>query len=339
MGDVAIIAEQLRANVEAVCRRYLSNGFRSGNYWMVGNYMNERGQSMYVRLNGPTSGPQARGKWTDNATGEYGDLLDLITLQNQFINIADALDEARHFLMLPHPPSGQLNNRAVPRATERTDTIARARKLFHMSQPIAGTLAETYLKSRSIIVPVQAALRFHANAYYRDKTGHQCQPPALLAAIRTATNKFTGVNKIWLKPDGSGVADIMFPKKVQGSLNGNAVWFGHSNEIQIVGEGVETILALKTVRPDIAMAAALTANHLAAFEPPADLKFLVIARDNDRAGAQAASRLSARMSVLNIQTTVIVSRNDDFNTDLKMFGTTFLKTKLSQVLHDICVAA
>jgi len=33
---------------------------------------------MFVRLIGPESGKGAAGKWTDAATGEHGDLLDVI---------------------------------------------------------------------------------------------------------------------------------------------------------------------------------------------------------------------------------------------------------------------
>ena len=339
MGEVAHIAEQLRINVEAVCRRYLSSGFRAGNYWIVGNVMNEKGRSMHVRLTGPTSGPKARGKWVDEATSEYGDLLDLIMVQNGFMDIGEALDEARHFLALPHPPSGQLTGPPAPKAADHRQATDRARKLFHMASPTSGTLAETYLRARRIMVPRQDALRFHGSVYYRDKTGNQCQPPALLAAIRTATGKFTGINKIWLERDGSGVADILFPKKVQGALKGNAVWFDTSTDVQLVGEGIETVLSLKTARPDIAMAAALTANHLAAFNPPEGLRHLIIARDNDPAGKNAAQRLRDRMTAIPIATTVICSRHDDFNTDLKAFGVEFLRMRLSQVIDQICQAA
>ncbi len=49
---------------------------------------------MYVRLTGPSSGKGARGKWTDAATGEHGDLLDVIRLQCGE-RWKDALDDAR----------------------------------------------------------------------------------------------------------------------------------------------------------------------------------------------------------------------------------------------------
>ena len=72
------LSRGLAEHAEAVCKHYLSNGRRCGNYWIVGDVNNHAGRSLYVRLKGPLSGKGARGKWTDAATGENGDLLDLI---------------------------------------------------------------------------------------------------------------------------------------------------------------------------------------------------------------------------------------------------------------------
>ena len=74
--DAADLAQSLGRQAEAVCRTYLSNGRRQGNYWQVGDVRNTAGRSMFVRLIGPESGKGAAGKWTDMATGEHGDLLD-----------------------------------------------------------------------------------------------------------------------------------------------------------------------------------------------------------------------------------------------------------------------
>ena len=79
-GSAGELARRLARDAEAVCRYYLSNGCRMGRYWTVGNVQNAPGRSLYVRLQGPESGPGAAGKWTDAATGEHGDLLDLIAL-------------------------------------------------------------------------------------------------------------------------------------------------------------------------------------------------------------------------------------------------------------------
>ena len=72
------ILRELSAHAESVCRHYLPAGKREGSYWMVGDLQNNPGRSLFVRLTGPTSGPGAAGKYTDAATGEHGDLLDII---------------------------------------------------------------------------------------------------------------------------------------------------------------------------------------------------------------------------------------------------------------------
>jgi hypothetical protein len=59
------LARRLAHNAEAACRYYLSNGRRSGRYWLVGDVQNTPGRSLYVRLTGPDYGPGAAGKWTE----------------------------------------------------------------------------------------------------------------------------------------------------------------------------------------------------------------------------------------------------------------------------------
>src|SRR6516162_2662389 len=96
------LARRLAEQVELVCRHYLSNGRREGRYWLVGDARNTPGRSMFVRLKGPASGRGAAGKWTDAATGEHGDLLDVIRETCGLLDFRDVADEARRFLSLPH---------------------------------------------------------------------------------------------------------------------------------------------------------------------------------------------------------------------------------------------
>jgi len=97
------LARRLAEQAETVCRQYLSNGRRVGRYWIVGDVRNTPGRSMFVRLKGPASGKGAAGKWTDAATGEHGDLLDIIRESCGLVDFHDVLEEARRFLCLPQP--------------------------------------------------------------------------------------------------------------------------------------------------------------------------------------------------------------------------------------------
>ncbi len=99
--DASDLAHRLGRLAEAVCRHYLSAGRREGNYWQVGDVRNTPGRSMFVRLKDSTKGPA--GKWTDAATAEHGDLLDVIRESCGLIDFKDVAEEARAFLSLPRP--------------------------------------------------------------------------------------------------------------------------------------------------------------------------------------------------------------------------------------------
>src|SRR5258708_348599 len=135
-SPAAHLAHRLARNAEAVCRHYLSNGHREGRYWLVGDVANAPGRSLFVRLSGPDSGKGAAGKWTDAATGEHGDLLDLIALNRGLDRLRDTLDEARAFLALPPDPL-VLRQGRPPAGRGSPES---ARRLYAMPKPIAGTL-------------------------------------------------------------------------------------------------------------------------------------------------------------------------------------------------------
>ena len=129
--QAARLAQDLAQHAEAVCRQYLSNGRRTGRYWRVGDVANTPGQSLYVRLYG-----EGAGKWSDAATGEHGDLLDLIALNLKLSTLGSTLEEARRFLGLPHP---SLDHRTQFRAR---NSLELAQRMFASARPIAGTIGE-----------------------------------------------------------------------------------------------------------------------------------------------------------------------------------------------------
>lgn len=178
------LARTLSRNAEAVCRHYLPDGRREGNYWMAGDVCGSSGRSLYVRLKGSDRGKGAAGKWTDAATGEHGDLIDLIALNQGHDRLADTLAEARRFLSLPVPVSDfDAREAPAPRGSQKA-----ARRLFAASRSIAATTAETYLRGRAITaIRGERWLRFHPNCWYRpDKDDAPNTPqsfPALIAAV------------------------------------------------------------------------------------------------------------------------------------------------------------
>jgi hypothetical protein len=314
----ADLARRLARDAEAVCRHYLSNGRREGRYWLVGDVANTKGRSLFVRLSGPDHGKGAAGHWTDAATGEHGDLLDLIALNRGLDRLRDTLDEARTFLALPpHRFAARQDRLPAPRGSPES-----ARRLYAMSRPIAGTLAQTYLHSRGITtVPQGAPLRFHPRCYYRSDEHSPTETwPALIAAVTDLAGTITGAHRTWLDPAGRGKAPIESPRRAMGHLLGHGVCFGVSDDVMAAGEGIETMLSLRMVLPTLPMVAALSANHLAALLLPPTLRRLYVARDRDPAGDTAVASLDARAEALGIETVVLSPRFDDFNDDLCRLG-------------------
>lgn len=334
--DVSELAHRLAREAEAVCRHYLSNGKREGRYWLVGDVHNTPGRSMFVRLQDSTKGPA--GKWTDAATGEHGDLLDIIRESRGLREFRKVAEEARRFLKLPHPEP-----EIVPKAARSVVPAGSqdaARRLFAISWPIAGTVVETYLQHRGIAhVHHGGSLRFHPRCYYRPEEHLPTETwPAMIARVTDLDGKITGVHRTWLDPNGFdrirlGKAPIDTPRRAMGDLLGNAVRFGAADDdVLVAGEGIETMLSLRYALPSLPMAAALSANHLAAMALSSSLRRLYIARDADAAGDTVQAILLQRAEDAGIEAIPLSPRLGDFNEDLHVFGLDTLRSALRMQL-------
>jgi len=322
MHSASDLAGRLARDAEAVCRHYLSAGRRAGNYWLVGDVSNRMGRSLYVHLVGPRAG-----RWTDAATGQFGDLLDLIRETCGLVDFRDVADEARHFLSLPRPePVSSRGSDAYDFAPVERRTGVQAQRLFRMTQPLAGTLADTYLRGRGILrASTHAALRFHPSCYYRDLvSGRTTSYPALIAAVTDSAGAITGVHRSWLDPDGAGKAKVDDPRRALGGLLGNGVRFcfpvNAPVPVMAAGEGIETMLSLAHVMPGMPIVAALTANHLAAFRFPPGCRRIYIAADADAAGRHGIEGMSRRAQECGILPLVLSPELGDFNEDLRWLG-------------------
>ncbi|MGH0223149.1 toprim domain-containing protein [Sinorhizobium meliloti] len=318
-------ARRLADQAEAVCRRYLSSGHREGRYWLVGDVRNTPGRSMYVRLKDSPKG--LAGKWTDAATGEHGDLLDVIRESCGLVDFKDIADEARTFLSMPPPePESSQQHRQSPAPHGSPEA---ARRLVGMSQPINGTLVQAYLRERGITdLRGTGSLHYHSRCYYRPDEHSPTQTwPAMIAAVTDLDGDITGAHRTWLDPRRRDKAPIDTPRRAMGDLLGNAVRFGMGGEVMAAGEGIETVLSLRQVLPDMPMLAALSAAHLAAILFPDTLRRLYIVRDNDPAGDGARDSLIDRANAAGIEAIVMSPELGDFNEDLRTLGMDTLQTK------------
>ncbi|MFP1132568.1 toprim domain-containing protein [Asticcacaulis sp. W401b] len=325
--DASDLATRLGQEAEAVCRHYLDAGRRQGNYWQVGDVRNTPGRSMFVRLKETTKGPA--GKWTDAATGEHGDLLDVIRESCGLIDFADVVDEARSFLSMPHPEPAPAPKKRMGKPAPSGSAEA-AKRLIAMSKPISGTPVETYLRTRGITaLHGTGNLRFHPRCYYRpDDHGPLETWPAMIAAVTDLNGRITGAHRTWLAPDGTDKAPIETQRKAMGDLLGHAVRFGVPGDVMAAGEGIESVLSVRQAIPDMAMAAALSAAHLAAILFPETLRRLYVIRDNDPAGDGAQDSLVERANAVGIEAIVLSPVLEDFNEDLRHLGLDTLQANL-----------
>lgn len=91
------IAEKLAQQVENVLKHLLPEGKGQGNYWCVGSVKGEPGQSLKVCFTGSKAGV-----WSDFATGQAGDLLDLWAA-GQDLSLREALYKAKQWPGLTSP--------------------------------------------------------------------------------------------------------------------------------------------------------------------------------------------------------------------------------------------
>ena len=335
------LSQLLAANVQSVCRYYLPAGRREGRYWMIGNVAGIPGRSLYVRLFETERG--AIGNWVDAATGEHGDLVDLIRLNQRHARLAETIDEAERFLSLPPSASDGPANAIAFGKPARTGSRVAAQRLFAAAMPLAGSLAANYLRSRGITRLADLSdMRFHPRCYYRPNENDALDTPgafpAMIAAVTDNDGMQTGTHRTYLSPlgiDPSGQmkAKVASPRRAMGHILGNAVRFGKADNVLIAGEGIETILSVREVMPAMPMAAATSSAHLATIHFLPTLRRLYVARDRDAAGDAAFAILTDRTQAAGIELVSLMPELGDFNDDLRQHGASRLAQQVHPQLH------
>lgn len=95
--DAGQISRMLAERAESVAIHLLPNGQREGGEWCAGSTAGEKGKSLKVCIRGDKAGV-----WSDFATGEGGDLLDLYAAVRG-ASLVDALKWAREYLGVREP--------------------------------------------------------------------------------------------------------------------------------------------------------------------------------------------------------------------------------------------
>jgi hypothetical protein len=235
------IVDALQARPLDVAQRYAPGGghLNGGRWWALNPGRNDRHVgSFHVSLTGAYAG-----RWRDEATGDHGDMLDLIKLALN-CDQKPALAEARAFLGMDEetPAQAQLRQRQAEKIKAQAERDARdhatnaerkrgaAQALFmRCHERIEGTPVAAYLAGRGIgldrLGRTPRAIRFHPALHYhhttdaeidratgeviRDAQVVEGEWPCMVTAIGGPPGKdgapFWGVHRTWLaqREDGS----------------------------------------------------------------------------------------------------------------------------------------
>jgi hypothetical protein len=112
-------------------------------------------------------------------------------------NLGRAYAMVREKLELPKPEPSPHVTGAVTR-------------ILFQAVPAAGTVVETYLRSRSIRLPIPPCLRFHPSLYH---TESGTIAPAMVAERAHILGSVPALHRTWIKHDGSGKADLISPQR------------------------------------------------------------------------------------------------------------------------------
>ena len=310
------ISKALIDRIHEIVPILLPKGKKAGSYWQAGDIHGTPGTSLYIKMDG-----EGIGNWIDAATGQRGDLLDLIAAQRS-LSIKDAIPIATEMIRKNNPVS------SIQGKTPKRDNTKAAISLWHRAKPINENYSKhglKYFTSRGLTIENNINdLRFLQDAWLR-VNDQKLVLPAIIACVRNASGEIIAVHRTFLDPEKPIKANIDEPKRALGGLTGGACWLRKKDPSLIVAEGLETALSLGMAFPTVSLAAGLTAHHLSVMEIPAFYNRIMIAADNDAPGKNAAKTLKENIYNEKRHIVIVSPSGDDFNDDLRANGAESMK--------------
>ena len=137
--------------------------------------------------------------------------------------------------------------------------------------------------------------------------------PAMVAAVQG--KKLAAVHRTFLRPDGSGKADVETPQMMLGSTAGASVRLTEGRETLVVCESSGLLRVPATIW------AALSTSGIRSLSLPSQVGQLTIASDGDTAGREATTALAVRANALGLRVTLLPAPEGlDWNDVLMMNG-------------------
>lgn len=233
--DLSDIKAMLQAQIDGLVAVLCPDGYRSGRNWLARNprRADNSAGSFVVWLQGA-----AIGSWKDYATGDKGDVINLITYCNGFDNIGSTMAWARDWLGLERMDRAEIDKARArlernrkEGERERLQQLEKDRryaftKWLKAERSLAGTLAERYLARRGIpladLPHEPHALRYLPTAPNKD-SGQSW--PCLIALMQAPEGDpregaAVALHRTWLARDGSDKAPLAWPAGSENARKG-----------------------------------------------------------------------------------------------------------------------
>jgi putative DNA primase/helicase len=194
--------------------------------------------------------------------------------------------------------------------------------------PIGGTLAETYLLKRGIVIPPEIfcgdAIRFHPQCPFRLlDTRELVRLPAMVAAVvDIRTSDFLALHRTALRSDGGKLRMPGLPddsRMMLGSNKGGVVKLTPDEEVAqglVIAEGLETCLTGMGNYGFRPMWAALSSGALGEFPVLPGVDALTIFADNDQSGTGARAALKCAERWTSAGGECVIGTPPEIGTDL-----------------------
>lgn len=210
--------------------------------------------------------------------------------------------------------------RATPRRDADMDLDERkrlelARSIWRRAQPVYGSLAEVYLRSRSIACVLPPTLRYEPQLRH---SASNREWPALIGAIQDGTGRVISAQRIYLRQDGKTKADVKPNKLTLGPMRDGAVRLGRAGRALGIAEGIETGLSAAQIY-SLPVWAALGASRMHGLAIPDCVEHVVLFADNGPAGEAAAQKAADEYARRGREISIEFPAGDlgDFNDQLR----------------------
>lgn len=202
----------------------------------------------------------------------------------------------------------------LPPADDSGERVEEARTIWRNAVPAQSTLAETYLRWRSLSLPIPPTIRFTSLRY--GKRGREY--PCLIAAVSGEDGKLCGIQRTYLADDGRGKADVPKAKLSLGRVRCGAIRLAPVARKLVVTEGLEDGLSLQEAL-GLSVWVACGAGFLPGMRLPEYVRDVAIGGDNDAAGKEAAEKAARAFAERGHGVRVFypTAPHKDFNDELR----------------------